>query len=47
MAEADSLCDRIAFLKAGQIETVGTPGDIKKRLAAGSLEEAFIELAKP
>jgi len=45
MAEAEMLSDRIAFLKNGQIKTIGTAAEIKEKVSAQNLEDAFMELA--
>lgn len=38
---AEKLADRIAFLKGGRIELQGTTADIRKKLGAHGLEDAF------
>ena len=37
MAEAEYLCDRIAFLKAGEILTVGTAHELKRSIRLGDI----------
>lgn len=51
MAEAESLCDRIAILDGGKVVEVGTASELKQRAASQgkmekepTLEEAFIAL---
>lgn len=46
MDEAESMCERIAFIKQGQIIRLGTPQDLKTSVGKNDLEELFIELAK-
>lgn len=41
LAEAESICNRIAILKDGCIVAVGTPEEINKRLGAPDLAAAF------
>ena len=33
MEEADALCDRVALMHHGVLQTVGTPTDLKARLS--------------
>ena len=46
MEEAEALSDRIGIMGRGQLLRVGTAGALKAAVGAGSLEEAFIALAK-
>jgi ABC-type multidrug transport system ATPase subunit/ABC-type multidrug transport system permease subunit len=46
MAEAEAMCDRIAFIKQGQVLKVATPQELKDDLKKEDLEEVFIDLAK-
>ncbi|HEV8603404.1 MAG TPA: ABC transporter ATP-binding protein [Gaiellaceae bacterium] len=39
MFEADALCDRIAVISKGEIVSEGTPGQLKSRVASGSVTE--------
>ncbi len=42
MAEADELCDRIALMHHGRIETVGSPTDLKVEVGPGAtLDDVF------
>ena len=42
MEEADLLCDRIALLHLGRVETVGSPGELKRALGHdATLEDVF------
>ncbi|MFC9433131.1 ATP-binding cassette domain-containing protein [Nocardia sp. NPDC057030] len=42
MAEADLLCDRVALLHRGKLQTVGSPGELKAALGPdASLEDVF------
>jgi ABC-2 type transport system ATP-binding protein len=42
MFEADALCDRIAVITKGQIVAEGTPRDLKRGVAAGSVVEVEV-----
>ncbi len=44
MKEAEELCERIAFIKNGQIKVLGTKEDIMNITRKENLEEAFLEL---
>jgi ABC-2 type transport system ATP-binding protein len=45
MAEADELCDRIAFMHQGRLAATGTPRELKAQAGAdASLEDVFVEL---
>jgi len=44
MAEAEALCDRIAFLVGGQIVAEGTPDELRRAVGAGDMEEVFMAL---
>jgi ABC-2 type transport system ATP-binding protein len=50
MAEAEELCDRIAFIAGGRIVAEGTPLALRQRVAAGrpvegiDMEDVFMEL---
>ncbi|MFE9581379.1 ATP-binding cassette domain-containing protein [Nocardia sp. NPDC006044] len=42
MAEADLLCDRVALLHRGKLQTVGSPGELKAALGPdATLEDVF------
>lgn len=45
MKEAEELCERIAFIKDGEIKAAGTAAEIIRANGGRDLEEAFIELA--
>jgi ABC-2 type transport system ATP-binding protein len=45
MDEAE-YCDRISIMVDGRIAAMGTPGEVKERLAVGSVDEAFVRLAR-
>ncbi|MBI3291624.1 MAG: ABC transporter ATP-binding protein [Elusimicrobia bacterium] len=45
MAEAEQLCGRIAFLKAGRLHALGTAQELIQLAEAATLEEAFLRLA--
>jgi ABC-2 type transport system ATP-binding protein len=40
-------CDRISIMVAGRIAAIGTPGELKQRFEAGSIDELFVRLARP
>ena len=42
MFEADALCDRIAVISRGEIVAEGTPADLKRGVAAGSVVEVEV-----
>jgi ABC-2 type transport system ATP-binding protein len=45
MAEAEELCDRIAFIHRGQIQQIGTPQELMAALGPGAtLDDVFINL---
>jgi ABC-2 type transport system ATP-binding protein len=45
---AERLCTRVGIIHKGGLVAVGTPRELRERLAAGgSLEEVFLELTKP
>ena len=46
MDEAE-YCDRISMMVDGRIAALGTPGEVKDRFGAGTMEEAFVRLARP
>ncbi|HUJ61407.1 MAG TPA: ATP-binding cassette domain-containing protein [Kofleriaceae bacterium] len=45
MEEAELLCDRIAILHSGRIQTEGTLAELRARFAATRLEDIFIRAA--
>ena len=45
MAEAEELCDRIAFIHRGRIEQIGTPQELKSALGPdATLDDVFVNL---
>ena len=46
MDEAE-YCDRISIMVAGKIGAVGTPADLKRQAKVSSIEELFVQLARP
>jgi ABC-2 type transport system ATP-binding protein len=46
MDEAE-YCDRISIMVAGRIAALGTPGQVKAELGAGSMDQAFVDLVRP
>ena len=45
MKEAEEMCDRIAFIKAGRIIALGTKDELLKQTKTQDMEEAFLALA--
>jgi ABC-2 type transport system ATP-binding protein len=46
MDEAE-YCDRISIMVAGRIGAMGTPAELKQQFAAGSIDDLFVQLARP
>jgi ABC-2 type transport system ATP-binding protein len=46
MDEAE-YCDRISIMVDGKIAAMGTPGELKARFEAPSVDEVFVRLARP
>jgi ABC-2 type transport system ATP-binding protein len=46
MDEAE-YCDRISIMVAGRIGAMGTPAGLKQQFAAGSIDDLFVQLARP
>lgn len=46
MDEAE-YCDRISIMVDGRIGAIGTPADLKKKFDARTVEDVFIQLARP
>ncbi|MCW2992442.1 MAG: transporter related protein, partial [Solirubrobacterales bacterium] len=44
LEEADQLCDKIAFIKGGEIVASGSSGDLAEKFGASSLEDAYLAL---
>src|SRR5262245_45601517 len=42
LADVDELCDRMAVIHGGELRFVGTPGELRERHAAVTLEQAFL-----
>ena len=40
-------CDRISIMVAGRIAAIGTPGVLKQRFDADSIDDLFVRLARP
>ena len=43
LEEAEALCERIAFIRAGKISAEGTPAELTRRFGGERLEEAYLE----
>ena len=46
MDEAE-YCDRISIMVAGRIGAMGTPAELKRQFSAGSIDDLFVQLARP
>lgn len=46
MEEAENICDRVLLMNKGKVIEVGTPEEIKKKVHATNLREAFFILTK-
>jgi ABC-2 type transport system ATP-binding protein len=46
MDEAE-YCDRISIMVAGRIEALGRPSDLKAEFGVSSMDELFVQLARP
>ncbi len=46
MQEIEELCDRVAFVKRGQVLAIDKPSSLKKKLGKKTLEEVFLHLTK-
>lgn len=46
MDEAE-YCDRVSIMVDGRVAALGTPAEVKNRLAARTIDEAFVRLARP
>jgi ABC-2 type transport system ATP-binding protein len=42
LADVDELCDRMAVIHQGELRFEGTPGELRERHAATTLEQAFL-----
>jgi ABC-2 type transport system ATP-binding protein len=40
-------CDRISIMVAGRIGAMGTPGDLKQQFNVRSIDDLFVQLARP
>jgi ABC-2 type transport system ATP-binding protein len=40
-------CDRVSVMVDGRLAALGTPAELKARLGAPSMDEAFVRLARP
>ena len=46
MDEAE-YCDRISIMVTGRIAAIGTPAELKQNAGVGSIDELFVQLARP
>ena len=44
LEEAEELCERVAFIRAGRIVAEGPPEDLRERFGAASLEGVYLHL---
>ncbi|HTS54369.1 MAG TPA: ABC transporter ATP-binding protein [Burkholderiales bacterium] len=42
LADVDELCDRMAVIHRGELRFAGTPGELRERHGAATLEQAFL-----
>ncbi len=42
--EAEALCERVAFIRAGRIVAEGPPDDLRERFSAPRLEDVYLRL---
>lgn len=45
--EAEALCERVAFIRAGRIVAEGAPGELVERFGGARLEDAYVEAMRP
>jgi ABC-2 type transport system ATP-binding protein len=45
--EAEALCERVAFIRAGRIVEQGTPAELVARHGGERLEDAYLEVMRP
>jgi ABC-2 type transport system ATP-binding protein len=43
LEEAEALCERVAFIRAGRIAVEGTPAELVRRSGGARLEDAYVE----
>ena len=46
MEEAENICDRVVLINKGEIITIDTPDEIKKKTNTTNLRDAFFVLTK-
>ena len=46
MRDIEEVCDRVLFIHHGKVVAEGSPEDVARNSAHGSLEEMFIHLAR-
>jgi ABC-2 type transport system ATP-binding protein len=44
--EAEALCERVAFIRAGRIAAEGTPAELSDRFGGTRLEDAYLEVMR-
>jgi ABC-2 type transport system ATP-binding protein len=45
MDEAE-YCERVSIMSEGRIEALDTPENLKKKYAAGTMEDVFLKIAR-
>ena len=45
--EAEALCERVAFIRAGRILSEGTPAELVERYGGERLEDAYVQAMRP
>ena len=45
--EAEALCERVAFIRAGRILSEGTPAELVERYGGARLEDAYVQAMRP
>jgi ABC-2 type transport system ATP-binding protein len=44
--EAEALCERVAFIRAGRIVAEGSPAELVERFGGDRLEDAYLEVMR-
>jgi ABC-2 type transport system ATP-binding protein len=44
LEEAEALCERVSFIRAGAIVASGTPGELRERFGAPRLEDVYLRV---
>jgi ABC-2 type transport system ATP-binding protein len=46
MDEAE-YCDRVSIMNEGRIVAIDTPGELKKKYRADTIQDVFVKIARP